>query len=639
MTSKKQTRQRSYAFLAALVLSLLFVGVALAAGNIDATNKWAWGTNVGWINFAPDNGGVTVYGDHLEGYAWSENIGWIRLGVYTGGGSHTYTNADQTAYGVNNNGAGNLSGYAWGTNAGWINFAPANGGVTLDPATGDFAGYAWGENVGWIHFQNGSPAYKVNTTWRGAPPTCFATPDNGTTVFAGANAHAVQQAVDAAPAGGMVKVAGTCVGVESRAGTDQSVYIDKVLTLAGGYATSNWTTSQPLTQPTILDAAGAGRVIYASQDLTVTDMTLQNGFNSGTGGGLLAGAALVLSGVDVVSNTAADANGGGVFATNGANVTGGTFRDNHCVGYCSGGALASDNGALVVSSARFIDNTAGVNGGAVFGTISLSLTDTTFEGNSAVAGQGGAVVSFVGPAVIVNSTFLGNTAGTYGGGAYFTGAANLAGTAFAGNSAIEGGGAEFDGAADLAATTFLNNSASLGGGVLFYGAGPRQVVNSLFAGNTATTSGTAVYVYDASPLTLIHSTITSPTLNSKSAIAAGGGTVDITNTIISGHAIGIEVTDSGTVSEDYSLFYGNSADSSGSVNSGGHSRVGDPAFANPAAFNYHLTAASAAINRGVNAGIYVDFEGGSRPQGGGFDIGYDESPFLPRAAFLPLILR
>lgn len=165
------------------------------------------------------------------------------------------------------------------------------------------------------------------------------------------------------------------------------------------------------------------------------------------------------------------------------------------------------------------------------------------------------------------------------------------------------------------------------------------MVNSLFAGNTATTSGTAVYVYDASPLTLIHSTITSPTLNSKSAIAAGGGTVDITNTIISGHAIGIEVTDSGTVSEDYSLFYGNSADSSGSVNSGGHSRVGDPAFANPAAFNYHLTAASAAINRGVNAGIYVDFEGGSRPQGGGFDIGYDESPFLPRAAFLPLILR
>ena len=179
----------------------------------------------------------------------------------------------------------------------------------------------------------------------------------------------------------------------------------------------------------------------------------------------------------------------------------------------------------------------------------------------------------------------------------------------------------------LTATTFFNNSASLGGGVLFYGAGPRQVVNSLFAGNTAITSGTAVYVYNATPLTLIYTTITSPTLNSKSAIAAGGGTVDITNTIISGHAIGIEVTGSGTVSEDYNLFYGNGADSSGSVNSGGHSLVGDPAFVNPAVFNYHLTAASAAINRGVDAGVYVDFEGDPRPRAGGFDIGYDESPF------------
>ena len=68
---------------------------------------------------------------------------------------------------MNNDGVGNLSGYAWGTNVGWIKFDPTDGGVTIDPTTGDFDGYAWGENVGWIHFQNASPAYKVNTTWRG----------------------------------------------------------------------------------------------------------------------------------------------------------------------------------------------------------------------------------------------------------------------------------------------------------------------------------------------------------------------------------------------------------------------------------------------------------------------------------------
>ena len=73
---------------------------------------------------ANDNGGVTVYSDHLEGDAWGENIGWIRLGTHTGGGSHTYANDAASTYGVNNDGAGNLSGYAWGANVGWINFDP-----------------------------------------------------------------------------------------------------------------------------------------------------------------------------------------------------------------------------------------------------------------------------------------------------------------------------------------------------------------------------------------------------------------------------------------------------------------------------------------------------------------------------------
>ncbi len=158
---------RKTGLLLGLILALWAVGVALAAGNIDATNKYAWGTNVGWINFAPDNGGVTVFSDHLEGDAWGENVGWIRLGTHTGGGTHTYANDAAGTYGVNNDGVGNLSGYAWGTNIGWINFAPTNGGVWADPVTGAFEGYAWGENVGWIRFQNASPAYKVSAGWRG----------------------------------------------------------------------------------------------------------------------------------------------------------------------------------------------------------------------------------------------------------------------------------------------------------------------------------------------------------------------------------------------------------------------------------------------------------------------------------------
>jgi hypothetical protein len=145
-------------------LVLCLVGVAYAAGNIDSTYKYAWGTNVGWINFNPTDGGVAVYPDHLEGYAWGENVGWIRLGTYTAGGSHTYGNTSASDYGVNNS-SGTLSSYAWGTNVGWIKFDPTGGGVTINTSTGKFDGYAWGENVGWIHFQNASPEYYVQTSY------------------------------------------------------------------------------------------------------------------------------------------------------------------------------------------------------------------------------------------------------------------------------------------------------------------------------------------------------------------------------------------------------------------------------------------------------------------------------------------
>lgn len=151
------------------VILLCLAGIVFAAsGNIDPTEKWAWGTNVGWVNFAADDHhGITVYSDHLEGYAWAENVGWIRLGTYEGGGTHAYANDGPNTYGVNNDGMGNLSGYAWGTNVGWVNFAPDGGGVTIDPDTGSFDGYAWGENIGWISFSGtGEEPYNVVTDWR-----------------------------------------------------------------------------------------------------------------------------------------------------------------------------------------------------------------------------------------------------------------------------------------------------------------------------------------------------------------------------------------------------------------------------------------------------------------------------------------
>lgn len=143
------------------------VSSSWSAGNIDTSDKYAWSSHIGWLNFSPTHGGVTVVkaGAHgyLKGFVWAENVGWIKLGA--GDGDGPYANTSSTNWGVNMDAAGNLSGYGWSSHVGWINFSPTHGQVTIAPATGSFDGLAWGENIGWIHFKNVSPQYNVKTVF------------------------------------------------------------------------------------------------------------------------------------------------------------------------------------------------------------------------------------------------------------------------------------------------------------------------------------------------------------------------------------------------------------------------------------------------------------------------------------------
>ncbi|MFA5936284.1 MAG: carboxypeptidase-like regulatory domain-containing protein [Candidatus Paceibacterota bacterium] len=125
-------------------------------GVIDSTYKYAWGENIGWLNFACDNCNVKITDDSLSGYAWSTQFGWINLNPSTSG--------------VKNNGEGVLSGYAWSSNLGWIDFT----GVSINTA-GDFSGYATiKSDSSRINFNcsNGSSCasadFKVKTDWKPA---------------------------------------------------------------------------------------------------------------------------------------------------------------------------------------------------------------------------------------------------------------------------------------------------------------------------------------------------------------------------------------------------------------------------------------------------------------------------------------
>ncbi len=131
-------------FLLGYVTTTNFAIASISNGTIDDTYKYAWGENIGWVNFGTINGNVEITDTKLSGYALGENIGWINLDS------------------VVNDGEGNLSGLAWSENTGWIKFDPENGGVTIG-SDGYFSGSALSENVGWITFGGD---YKVRTDWR-----------------------------------------------------------------------------------------------------------------------------------------------------------------------------------------------------------------------------------------------------------------------------------------------------------------------------------------------------------------------------------------------------------------------------------------------------------------------------------------
>ena len=173
--------------------------------------------------------------------------------------------------------------------------------------------------------------------------TCWARVNNTPTDYT-----TIQAAVDAAGAGDTVKVTGYCAGVQARGGVTQTVYISKNITLRGGYTTTNWTTSDPVANPTILDAQGKGRVINVASGITSTLEGLRitggnaNGLGGApwgwdAGGGVYAMTATVaLSNSQFFSNTAFLGGGLALFGGN-ATVSGNTITSSD--GSYAGGAL------------------------------------------------------------------------------------------------------------------------------------------------------------------------------------------------------------------------------------------------------------------------------------------------------------
>ncbi|MBN1954958.1 MAG: hypothetical protein JW900_07890 [Anaerolineae bacterium] len=495
----------------------------------------------------------------------------------------------------------------------------------------------------------------------------------------------VQEAVDAAPDGDLVQVAGYCVGTHSRAGIQQAVYLSKTLTVQGGYTPTNWSLPpDPLANPATLDAVGTGRVFTVIGDTnpTIEGLHVTGGWLAWpeSGGGFsVISAAATISDCWISGNRAA-ADGGGVFllyspATligntifdNRAAIGGGvslvlspaTLRENVITGNRAqedGGGVASwdsdiatlddnvvcDNSAYMgggmwiqeSSVGSFDRNTicdnrcSGLGGGVIFYIVSTSMNDNVVSGNVADPGSvgwGGGILLFRTTITATANVISGNVAFSGGGlYAYLPNTITLESNLIRDNRVVGSGGGlvMVQSYSTLNGNVIVNNSASQGAGGIRIRYAGMTIVNGVIADN----DGGGISANETT-LDVLHTTIACNGAYGIYVESAPGQytTVAMTNTILVSQTTGLVMDDGCTATLESTLWYGNGQNwGGGGIISHTNDYTGHPAFVDPNGGDYHLAGASAAIDMGIDAGLFYDFDGDSRPLGGGFDLGADE---------------
>lgn len=283
------------------------------------------------------------------------------------------------------------------------------------------------------------------------------------------------------------------------------------------------------------------RLIAVEGDLTISNLTLANGYADGQGPGSSGGygGALYVDGdAEITGCTFTDnestIKGGAVYVTGSVEITESMFEDNATK---SGGGAVYAVGDIDITNTAFESNKA-LNGGAVFGEVNVFVDGGTFVGNEA-SDAGGAIYTAsetgltVGDTYITNSMFEGNEAGVYGGAVgAFDGDLSVSDTLFIDNkSDYDGGAIASIGDLAIAECKFEGNQAGGAGGAII-AFGDTTIEKSEFTDNEAGMAGGAVNAQAGTTTTIIDSAFT----NNETTTSNGGAVASLADVVIDGSA-------------------------------------------------------------------------------------------------------
>jgi parallel beta-helix repeat protein len=390
----------------------------------------------------------------------------------------------------------------------------------------------------------------------------------------------IQEAVDAASDGDEIKVAeGSYSGINNRFGHAQVVYLDKSITIRGGYTTTNWNTADPLANPTTVDAGGHGRVLYISGNISPTieglritggeaegmdspigfdigggvfiisatatiqdNYIFENAANSsqyGAGGGLyLYQSAAILDGNTIISNTAQHSGGGIQLNSSAAILTNNTISANNVPGFNGDGIFIGNSPATLIgniiseqlgrgvfvdiSPAMFIQNTITGN---LHGIFLWESDNASLYGNTISHNSTGGLWSNGDNVTIYGNTFSHNTADWWAG--FDVGGQNvrIIGNLVYSNTAVNmGGGGTIADNVQFIGNTVISNTAGEGGGLSLPDPSSANVIDgNIFSGNHALGQGGGLALGGGNPIVTNNIFFDNLADGSGSAIAITGG--------------------------------------------------------------------------------------------------------------------